>query len=217
MDGNGRWAQNQGLARVKGHEKGVQTVREITIYCAKHPSILFLTLYAFSTENWKRPKHEINFLMNLLEHHLKTELEFYQRHNVRFETIGDISCFSPKLQERIQKTKDKTKANDGLTQVLALNYGSRDEIARAAKRAAQLKEEITPESIASHLDTHGIPDVDILVRTGGEMRLSNFLLWQSAYAELFFTPTMWPDFTSRELEQILADFTKRERRFGGLA
>ncbi len=215
MDGNGRWAQARGLPRIKGHEKGAQVVREITTYCANHPEIEVLTLYAFSTENWKRPKMEVDFLMRLLDNWLHKELETYRKENVRFEVIGDISKFSKKLQDRIQKTKELTKNNTRLTQVLALNYGGRDEIVRACKRACANHAELTQENFERFLDAD-IGDVDILIRTGGEKRISNFLLWRIAYAELFFTDTYWPEFTPDELERLIEEFRQRNRRFGGI-
>ncbi|WP_024790942.1 MULTISPECIES: di-trans,poly-cis-decaprenylcistransferase [unclassified Lebetimonas] len=214
MDGNGRWAKKRGLKRVEGHKKGAEVVKEITAYCANSPEIKILTLYAFSTENWKRPKMETDFLMKLLENWLKKELETYIKNDVKFEVIGDISKFSPKLRKRIEYTKETTKNNKRLTQVLALNYGGRDEITRAVKKIIKKNEEITQENIQKNLDIN--EDVDLLIRTSGEIRVSNFLLWQIAYAEMFFTPTLWPDFTSRELEQILNNFKKRQRRFGGI-
>jgi len=214
MDGNGRWAKKRGLQRIEGHKKGAEVVKEITTYCANNPEIEILTLYAFSTENWKRPKMEVDFLMKLLDNWLKKELETYMKNNVKFEVIGDISKFSDKLIKRIEYTKNITKNNTKLTQVLALNYGSRDEITRAVKKLIAKNEEITPENIQKNLDISR--DVDLLIRTSGEIRVSNFLLWQIAYAEMFFTKTLWPDFTSNELEEILKEFKKRERRFGGI-
>jgi len=216
MDGNGRWAQKIGLPRVKGHERGAEVVREITTYCANHPEVEVLTLYAFSTENWKRPKMEVDFLMKLLDKYLKNELPIYQKEDVRFETIGDLTPFSEKLKKRIKETKEATKNNKKLIQVLALNYGGRDEIVRAANRACKTGVNLTEDNFDNFLDTSGLGEVDILLRTGGEMRLSNFLLWRAAYAELFFSNTLWPDFTSAELEKIIKEFKKRERRFGGI-
>ena len=214
MDGNGRWAQKRGLKRVEGHKRGAEVVKEITTYCANNPEIEILTLYAFSTENWKRPKMEVDFLMKLLDNWLKKELPTYMENNVKFEVIGDISKFSDKLIKRIEYTKEVTKNNTKLTQVLALNYGSRDEITRAVKKLVSKNEEITIENIQKNLDISR--DVDLLIRTSGEIRVSNFLLWQIAYAEMYFTPTLWPDFTAKELEEILKEFKKRERRFGGI-
>jgi len=215
MDGNGRWAKSRGLQRVKGHQKGAEVVREITTYCAK-ASIEYLTLYAFSTENWKRPQSEVDFLMVLLNKYLKNEQKTYQENGIRLKVIGDISKFSKKLQKTINKTVELTKNNTNLTQILALNYGSKDEIVRAVNLMIDKNIEITEQSLSNNLDTAGICDVDIMIRTSGEMRLSNYLLWQSAYAELYFTNTLWPDFNSSELESILKDFSTRQRRFGGL-
>jgi undecaprenyl diphosphate synthase len=215
MDGNGRWAKKQGLERIKGHEKGAEVVREITTFCANHKDIKVLTLYAFSTENWKRPKIEVDFLMRLLDNWLKKELFTYQKEGIKFEVIGDISRFSKQLQKRIEYTKEATKNNKKLTQVLALNYGGRDEIIRACKKACEANIEINEENFEKFLDAN-LGDVDMMIRTGGEMRISNFLLWRAAYAELFFTPTLWPDFTSNDLEKMIEEFYKRERRFGAL-
>ena len=214
MDGNGRWAKQRGLKRTEGHKKGAEVVKEITTYCANNPEISVLTLYAFSTENWKRPKMEVDFLMRLLDNWLKKELPTYIENEVKFEVIGDISKFSPALRKRIEYTKEITKDYKKLTQVLALNYGSRDEITRAVKKMVEKNEEITPENIQKNLDISR--DVDLLIRTSGEIRLSNFLLWQVAYAEMFFTKTLWPDFTPEELDKIIKEFKKRERRFGGI-
>ncbi len=214
MDGNGRWAKKRGLKRIEGHKKGAEVVKEITTYCANNSNIEILTLYAFSTENWKRPKMEVDFLMRLLDNWLKKELPTYIKNDVKFETIGDISKFSNKLKKRIAHTKEITKNNKKLTQVLALNYGARDEITRAFKKLINNNEEISEENIQKHLDISR--DVDLLIRTSGEIRVSNFLLWQIAYAEMFFTKSFWPDFTSKELEEIISQFKKRERRFGGI-
>ncbi|MCK9337553.1 MAG: di-trans,poly-cis-decaprenylcistransferase [Arcobacteraceae bacterium] len=215
MDGNGRWAKERGLKRTAGHEEGVKTVRSITTYCAKI-GIKYLTLYAFSTENWNRPKLEVEFLMKLLEKYLINELNTYLQNNIRFKVIGNICKFSTKLQSIIKDIEDKTSHCKGLTQILALNYGSQDEITRAVNRALVNEEEITIDTINKYLDTYFAPNVDLVIRTSGEIRISNFLLWQSAYSEYFFTKTLWPDFTEFELDDILSDFTKRERRFGGI-
>ncbi|WP_456383443.1 di-trans,poly-cis-decaprenylcistransferase [Hydrogenimonas sp.] len=216
MDGNGRWATERGLKRVKGHEQGAEVVRRVTVHASNHPEVEVLTLYAFSTENWRRPKMEVDFLMRLLNNYLKKELPTYIKNEVRFETIGDISRFSPALQEQIDKMKEATKHFKKLTQVLALNYGSQDEIARAAESLRKEGEEITKERLEERIESSKFGPVDILIRTGGEQRLSNFLLWQSAYAELFFTQTLWPDFGPEELESIIEAFKKRHRRFGGI-
>lgn len=215
MDGNGRWAKERGLNRTAGHEEGAKTVRKITSYCSEI-GVKYLTLYAFSTENWQRPKLEVEFLMKLLDRYLKNELNVYLENNIRFKAIGDLSKFSKSLQKTIKDTETKTSSCTGLTQVLALNYGSKDEIVRAVKKLNEQNLEVTEENIESCLDTAGFGDVDILIRTSGEIRLSNYLLWQNAYAEMFFTQTYWPDFSINELDDILSDFTKRERRFGGI-
>ena len=215
MDGNGRWAKERGLNRTAGHEEGARTVRKITSYCAKI-GVKYLTLYAFSTENWARPKLEVEFLMKLLEKYLKSELEVYLKNNIKFKAIGDLDRFSKGLQKTIFETQEKTAHCTGLTQVLALNYGSKNEIIRAIKKLNEQNLEVTEENLESCLDTSGMGDVDILIRTSGEVRLSNYLLWQNAYAEMFFTQTYWPDFNESELDDILSDFGKRERRFGGI-
>ncbi|NCB11728.1 MAG: di-trans,poly-cis-decaprenylcistransferase [Erysipelotrichia bacterium] len=215
MDGNGRWAKERGLKRTAGHKKGAEVVREITTYCAKI-DIKYLTLYAFSTENWKRPKLEVEYLMKLLDKYLKEELKVYLENNIRFKAIGDLSKFSKSLQNRILKTQEETSSCSGLTQILALNYGSKDEIVRAVKKLNERGLEVNEENIESCLDTAGVPDVDIMIRTSGEVRLSNYLLWQNAYAEMFFTQTYWPDFTQSELDDIISDFSRRERRFGAV-
>lgn len=214
MDGNGRWAQNRGEKRVKGHEAGAKVVKEITTYCSNTAEIERLTLYAFSTENWKRPRLEVEFLMQLLDSYLKNELSVYLENNVRFEPIGDIRAFSKSLQKTIEMVQTKTAHCDGLVQSLALNYGGQDEILRAINTLKNSPENITLEMISNTLDCKH--DVDILIRTGGDHRLSNFLLWQAAYAELFFIDKLWPDFTTQDLESIISEFTKVERRFGGL-
>ncbi len=215
MDGNGRWAEERGLKRTKGHEAGAEVVREITTYCANHPTIKSVTHYAFSTENWKRPKLEVEFLMKLLERYLKNELETYQKENIRFVAIGDLSRFSSSLQETIAITKEKTLHNTKLIQILALNYGSRDEIVRSVNRLLERGEAITEETLGAALDTP-YQDIDLLIRTSGEQRLSNYLLWQLSYSELMFTQTLWPDFTPEELEDMIEDFENRNRRFGGI-
>jgi undecaprenyl diphosphate synthase len=215
MDGNGRWAKERGLKRTAGHKKGAEVVREITTYCAEI-EIKYLTLYAFSTENWKRPVLEVEYLMKLLEKYLKEELKVYLENNIKFKAIGDLTRFSKALQIRILKTEEATQNCTGLTQVLALNYGSKDEIVRAVKRLNEKGLEVSEKNIESCLDTAGIPPVDIMIRTSGEVRLSNYLLWQNAYAEMFFTQTYWPDFTQAELDDIISDFSRRERRFGAI-
>ncbi|MDR1911828.1 MAG: di-trans,poly-cis-decaprenylcistransferase [Helicobacteraceae bacterium] len=214
MDGNGRYAKKLDLAdRTKGHEEGANTVRTITTHCVKI-GIEVLTLYAFSTENWDRPKSEVNFLMKMLDRYLKNELKTLTDNNIRFFAIGDLAKLPKHLQDRISKTIEATADNSAMTQVLALNYGAKDEIIRAANKIRS--NEITKEALNDALDTASFPDVDMLIRTGGEQRLSNFLLWQCAYTELFFTPTLWPEFNAIELDRTIEDFQKRERRFGGV-
>ncbi len=208
MDGNGRWAENRGLKRTAGHEKGSEVAREISKFCSSHSDIKYLTLYAFSTENWSRPKSEVEFLMKLLSKYLDSELENYLKANIRFIPIGDLSKFSKNLTKSIENLQNKTAHCDGLVQYMALNYGSKDEISRAIAKSKSIDE------LGRNLDCP--VDVDILIRTGGEQRLSNFMLWQAAYAELFFSKTLWPDFSTDELEQIVSDFRLRERRFGGV-
>jgi len=215
MDGNGRWAKQRNFKRASGHEKGAKVVRDITIHCS-NIGIEYLTLYAFSTENWSRPKLEVEFLMKLLERYFKSELPIYLENNIKFKAIGDLSKFSKKLQHIIKDTETKTANCTGLTQILALNYGSRNEIVRAIKNINENNIEITEQSISDALDTANIPDIDMLIRTGGEVRVSNFLLWQIAYAEMFFISSYWPEFTAFELDNIILDFNKRERRFGGI-
>ena len=213
MDGNGRWAQAQGKKRFVGHEAGSERVREITKYCAQNPEVERLSLYAFSTENWKRPKLEVEFLMKLLATYLEKELPSYLEMGVRFEMIGDVTRFTPALQKQIKKLEDETEHCDNLVQHLALNYGSRNEILRAVN-SLKTSAMITEESLNNALDCKH--DVDLLIRTGGDHRLSNYLLWQAAYAELFFTDTLWPDFTIEELESIITSYKNIERRFGGI-
>ncbi|WP_104697500.1 MULTISPECIES: di-trans,poly-cis-decaprenylcistransferase [unclassified Helicobacter] len=218
MDGNGRWAQDHNKSRSEGHKAGAKIVRDITIWCAKN-SISYLTLYAFSTENWKRPKKEVDFLMKLLLQYLKKEKTTYLQNQIQFKAIGDLSSFSTPLKEMILDLEECTKSFNNLTQCLALNYGSRNEIARCFKKMILNQSydlENLEQSIQQNLDTHNVPDVDLLIRTGGEQRISNFLLWQSSYAELYFSKTLWPNFTSKELEEIIQQYKIRNRRFGGL-
>lgn len=214
MDGNGRWAKKQGfLERTKGHEQGAKVVRTITT-CAAKIGIRSLTLYAFSTENWKRPKTEVDYLMKMLEKYLENELKTLQENNIKFSVIGDTTRFSISLQNKIAKTIQETQSNNGLNQILALNYGAKDEIARAINKLIQNNQTIDENSISNALD---LPiELDLIIRTGGEKRLSNFLLWQAAYSELFFTDTLWPEFEENEFISIIKSVETRERRFGGL-
>ncbi len=214
MDGNGRWAKSRGLARTKGHEKGAETIREITTYAAKDKEIHFLTLYAFSTENWKRPKLEVDFLMKLLEKYLDNEKETFIQNDIKFQVIGDRQAFSKKLQTKLTELEASTSHCQSLTHSLALNYGSRDELVRTVNKLISKGETVNEQSITEHLD---LPtDIDLLIRTGGDHRISNFLLWQASYAELFFTETLWPDFNEDELHSIIHAFKSVERRFGGV-
>ena len=225
MDGNGRWAQLQGKPRQAGHKKGASNVRTITNWCAKH-DIGYLTLYAFSTENWNRPKTEVDFLMKLLERYLRDEAKTYHDNAIRFRAIGDIDFFSQPLKHLILDLESSTSHYTNLTQTLALNYGSRNEITRACRKIVLASPKLSDDpqeaakalesTLANALDTADMPDVDLLIRTGGEQRLSNFLLWQASYAELAFTQTLWPDFNTNELARIIEEFHSRTRRFGGL-
>jgi len=214
MDGNGRWAQTRGKTRAVGHQKGADNIRTILKHC-RHIGIKHITLYAFSTENWQRPKLEVQFLMKLLEKYLKLELDLYIQNDIKFDTIGDISVFSDTIQQLIQATKDQTVHCSGMTQTLALNYGAKDEMIRAIKQIKN-RQNITEKEFEKLLDTKRLPPVDMLVRTGGECRVSNFLLWQIAYAEIYFCDTLWPEFTPHELDIMIEKFTQTKRRYGGL-
>ncbi|MBE0648429.1 MAG: isoprenyl transferase [Bacteroidales bacterium] len=220
MDGNGRWARKQGFARVKGHEKGVGAVKD-TVEAAAELGIRFLTLYAFSTENWNRPKYEIDALMKLLVQAIHNEMKSLMDNNIRLTTIGDLSTLPAKSQKELQRAMNATSANTGLTLILALSYSSRWEIVEATRKLAEdvrigkiAPEDIDSKLFASQLATAGIPDPELLIRTSGESRISNFLLWQIAYTELYFTNTLWPDFTKDDFFRAILDFQSRERRFG---
>ena len=213
MDGNGRWAKKRFLPRALGHQKGVEAVRRV-VRGARELGLEALTLYAFSTENWNRPEDEVSDLMSLMKRFILSDLEEFAQAGVRLKIIGDYKAFKPDVVELIEGALARTAANTGTTMVVALNYGSHDEIARAA-RAAAAKGEITPATIAAELDTADLPPLDLLIRTSGEVRLSNFLLWQAAYAEMLFTDVLWPDFTVDHLREAIADFTRRDRRYGG--
>jgi undecaprenyl diphosphate synthase len=213
MDGNGRWAQSRGLPRLAGHRAGTENLRR-TLKSSVEFGVKMLTIYAFSTENWKRPKMEVEFLMKLLERYLRQELPTYLEHNIRFEPVGNLERFSESLRKTINEIRSATAHCDGLVQSLALNYGSRDELVRAASSLSASGAPITEAALDEALDCSC--EVDLLIRTGGDHRLSNFMLWQAAYAELFFTETLWPDFTTDELQRIIDAFCRIERRFGGL-
>lgn len=222
MDGNGRWANKRGLPRTLGHREGVEAVRR-TVRAAIELQVPYLTIYSFSSENWARPSDEIDYLMGLMKRFIRRDLAELHEANVRILTIGSRDRVDPELLTLIDEAKELTRNNDRLTLVIAFNYGSRNEIADAAKRlaldvaAGKLDpEEITAEKLGLALDTHGIPDPDLLIRTSGEMRLSNFLLWQAAYSEFVFLDIYWPDFGREHLEQAIAQFYERERRYGGL-
>lgn len=213
MDGNGRWAKKRRLPRAVGHQRGVEAVRRM-VRGLRRTGLEALTLYAFSSENWKRPEDEIDDLMDLMRRFIRADLNEFVANDVRLKIIGDYKALTPDLVALIEDALAKTAGARGGTLAVALNYGSQQEIARAAQRAAS-KGAITPETIAAELDTADLPPLDLLVRTSGEERLSNFLLWQAAYAELYFTDVLWPDFTLDHLEQALAAYADRERRFGG--
>ncbi|MES2301716.1 MAG: polyprenyl diphosphate synthase [Pseudomonadota bacterium] len=213
MDGNGRWAKKRLMPRAFGHKRGVDTVREIA-RAARDIGLEALTLYAFSSENWKRPADEISDLMGMLRTFIRNDLDEFIANNVKLRIIGDYQALAPDIVEMIEDAMARTAANTGTTLAIALNYGSQQEIARAAARAAA-KGAITPEAIEAELDTACLPPLDLLIRTSGEVRLSNFLLWQAAYAEMWFTEVLWPDFTPTHLREALDQFASRERRFGG--
>ncbi|MCF8067895.1 MAG: isoprenyl transferase [Desulfobacterales bacterium] len=220
MDGNGRWAQKHLFKRVRGHEKGAETVRTI-IRTSRSIGIPILTLYAFSTENWQRPKHEVMALMSLLKKFLISECQEMVDNNIRLNVIGQVEKLPKDVQETISETKAATAGNNNLLLNLALSYGSRAEIVESVQRiAAKVKngdidvEAITPDLISDHLYTGGMADPDLLIRTSGEMRISNFLLWQIAYSEIYVTETLWPDFSKEEYLEILKSYRNRERRFG---
>lgn len=215
MDGNGRWAKAHAFDRSAGHEAGARVVEDIAIFAAKR-GIKTLTLYAFSTENWRRPQREVDFLMKLLSKFLASKERMIMENNIKFHTIGDIRVFLADLRAQIEHLKNLSAQNNGLNLVLALNYGARDELSRACQKIAKSGGDFSEQSINEALDTAEFGDVDLLIRTGGQQRLSNFLLWQASYAELAFCPTLWPDFTSAECEQICAKFEQTHRRFGGL-
>jgi undecaprenyl diphosphate synthase len=213
MDGNGRWAKKRMLPRAIGHKRGVETVRNI-LRAAGELGLETLSLYAFSSENWKRSEEEINDLMALMRDFIKSDLDTFAENDVRLRIIGDYKALSPDIVEMLEESIARTSKNSRTTLAVALNYGSQDEIVRAA-RAAAAQGEISASSIEANLDTAGLPPLDLLIRTSGEQRLSNFMLWQAAYAEFWFTETLWPDFSKDELAAALNEFARRERRYGG--
>jgi len=212
MDGNGRWAKRKHLPRAMGHRKGVEAVREL-VRSLKDTSIECLTLYAFSSENWKRPEDEVDDLMNLMRKFIKSDLPEFIANDVKLHILGDWQILAPDIVQMLEDALEQT-ARGSRTLAVALNYGAQSEIVKAAKLAAA-EGEITEQSLAAHLYTAPLPPLDLLIRTSGEVRLSNFLLWQAAYAEMIFTDVLWPDFTPDHLKQALDDFANRERRFGG--
>ncbi|MCD7732547.1 MAG: di-trans,poly-cis-decaprenylcistransferase [Oscillospiraceae bacterium] len=221
MDGNGRWAKKRLMPRNYGHREGAKALKTVIRAC-KDLGIKYATFYAFSTENWSRPDDEVKGLMDLFDEQLDT-LKQYTKENARLIFIGDRTKLSDSLQKKMAENEEGSKDNTGLTVLIAVNYGSHDEITRAVKQIASLskegyisEEQITPELINSFLDTKDIPPVDLLIRTGGEERISNFLIWQCAYAEFYFCPTLWPDFGKNELIDALKNYTSRDRRFGGV-
>lgn len=220
MDGNGRWAKLRGFIRTRGHEKGVDAVRN-TVEAAAELGIRYLTLYAFSTENWKRPKYEIDALMRILVRSLNNELATLMKNNIRLRTIGDLASLPARSHRELSRAVEATAGNTGLTVVLAISYSSRWEITEAVKTLAREVEagrlradQVTPSMVESMLATAGIPHPELLIRTSGEFRISNFLLWQVAYAEFYFTRTLWPDFSKEDFWNAILDFQRRERRFG---
>ena len=218
MDGNGRWAQERGLSRQAGHRSGTENIRRVIETFARY-RVPILTLYAFSTENWSRPKREVNALIRLIGHFIDRELNTLHENGIRLRHLGNLDPLSPGLRRRVEQAIELTKDNDRITVNIAFNYGGRAEIIDAVRRI--VRDGVPPDRIdealfSSYLYTAGLPDADLIVRTAGEMRLSNFLLWQSAYAEYYSTPTYWPDFGTEEIERALIAFSQRQRRFGGV-
>lgn len=222
LDGNGRWAKKRGFPRNMGHAEGAKAVERI-VYDAADLGIEYLTVYGFSTENWKRPDEEVGALMKILRYYIRRLLDVAQKKNVRVRMIGERGRFSQDIIDGLAELEGKTKDNTAMTFILAINYGGRDEITRGIRRLAEeirsgtvRPEEITEQMISDHLDTAGIPDPDLMIRTSGEQRLSNYLVWQCAYTELYFTDVLWPDFDKKELEKAVAWYGNRDRRFGGI-
>lgn len=214
MDGNGRWARERGKPRIFGHREGANSVRSIIDTC-RRLEIKTVTLYAFSTENWKRPRTEVTALMQMLKRYIRKDVKEVHEHGIRFQTIGDLDALPADVQREIAAAKKMTAANDGMVMNIALNYGGRAEIVRAARLAADTGE-ITEETIEENLYTADLPEVDLLIRTSGEFRISNFMLWQLAYSEIYVTPVLFPDFRRKEIFEALVEYQRRERRFGGV-
>ena len=221
LDGNGRWAKKRGMPRSFGHVKGCENLEDIC-EVAKELGVKYLTVYAFSTENWKRSKEEVDGLMRLFRNYLKKCIKISQKNNMRVKVIGDITAFDSDIQESIEKLEDFSKDFTDLHFQIALNYGSRDEITRAVNRmledqkAGKLETPVSEDTISGYLDTAGIPDPDLMIRTSGELRLSNYLLWQLAYSEFYFTDVPWPDFKKEELVKAIEKYNERDRRYGGV-
>lgn len=221
LDGNGRWAKKRGMPRSFGHVKGCENLEDIC-EVAKELGVKYLTVYAFSTENWKRSKEEVDGLMKLFRNYLKKCIKISQKNNMRVKVIGDITAFDSDIQESIEKLEDFSKDFTDLHFQIALNYGSRDEITRAVNRmledqkAGKLETPVSEDTISGYLDTAGLPDPDLMIRTSGEQRLSNYLLWQLAYSEIYITDCLWPDFNRDELIKAIVQFNQRDRRFGGV-
>lgn len=220
MDGNGRWAKKRKMPRTAGHAVGAETFRKVATYC-KDIGLDYLTVYAFSTENWKRPAEEVEAIMGLLEKYLLEAIEKMERDRVKMKFFGDVSVLSPRLRELIARTEEISTHFEGCQVNICLNYGGRDELVRAMRRyaaeVAQGREnDIDEAAVSGYLFSDGVPDPDLLIRPGGEYRLSNFLMWQSAYSELYFTDTLWPDFDEHEINRAIAEFQRRERRYGGV-
>lgn len=220
LDGNGRWAKSKGLPRKMGHVQGAKNVEDM-IYIVGEMGVQYFTVYAFSTENWKRSEEEVSALMDLLRKYLLTGFKKAAKNNVKFRVIGDKTGLAPDIQQTIAELEEDSKDNTGLFIQIAINYGGRDEMIRMMKKTAQdvkdgkvLPEEITEQYVSEHLDTTGVPDPDLLIRTSGEQRISNFLLWQLAYTEFYFTDVPWPDFNKKELEKAIEVYNSRDRRFG---
>ena len=215
MDGNGRWAKKRGLPRTAGHKVGAEVFRDIATYC-QELGIEYLTIYAFSTENWKRPKDEVDMLMSLLEQYLQEAIDTMERDHIRLRVLGDVAGLSPQLQRLIDETNAISTHYQGFQANICLNYGGRAEILRAARLCAEAGEEWTEENFSKYLWSAGIPDPELIIRPSGELRLSNFLLWQCAYSEFYFCDTLWPDFKRKDLDLAIIDFQHRDRRFGGV-
>ena len=219
LDGNGRWAKRRGLPRTAGHAVGAETFRKIATYC-KNIGVEYLTVYAFSTENWKRPEGEVKTIMRLLNKYLQEAIDTMERDKIRMKIFGDLNALTEEQRELVRRTDEISQRYEGFQANICLNYGGRDEIVHAARRyaadlaAGKAEGELTEEQFGSYLYSAGIPDPDLLIRPGGEQRISNFLLWQCAYAEFYFTDVLWPDFSPQELDKAIAEFQRRDRRYG---